>query len=63
MEGNPEKRGCNDNEEQTHPQQPSSQWQCPICGARIWSSNKQRHLRTKKHEDAKYVLTDMFEVV
>ena len=21
------------------------QWQCPICGARIWLSNKKRHTR------------------
>ena len=42
--------------------QPSSRWECPICGARIWPTNKQRHLRTKKHGDAKYVLMDKFEV-
>jgi hypothetical protein len=41
---------------------PSCQWECPVCGARIWSTNKQRHLRTKKHGDAKYVLMDKFEV-
>ena len=28
-------------------------WHCPICGARIWLSNKKRHTRSKKHNDAK----------
>ncbi len=38
------------------------QWQCPICGARIWLSNKKRHTRSKKHNDAKYVLSEKFEI-
>ncbi|MFM7988826.1 MAG: hypothetical protein ACKPKO_56875 [Candidatus Fonsibacter sp.] len=37
------------------------QWQCPICGARIWLSNK-RHTRSKKHNDANYVLSERFEI-
>ncbi|MFM7984811.1 MAG: hypothetical protein ACKPKO_36370 [Candidatus Fonsibacter sp.] len=28
------------------------QWQCPICGARVWLSIKKRHTRSKKHTDA-----------
>ena len=39
------------------------QWQCPICGARIWLSNKKRHTRTKKHNDANYVLSERFEKI
>ncbi len=39
------------------------QWQCPICGARIWLSNKKRHTRTKKHNDANYVLSERFEII
>ena len=61
MEDNLKKRGC-DEAKQKELQPSSSRWECPICGARIWSTNKQRHLRTKKHRDAKYVLMDKFEV-
>lgn len=39
------------------------QWQCPVCGARIWLSNKKRHTRTKKHNDANYVLSERFEII
>ncbi|MFM7989186.1 MAG: hypothetical protein ACKPKO_58720 [Candidatus Fonsibacter sp.] len=38
------------------------QWQCPICGARIWLSNKKRHTRSNKHNDANYVLSERFEI-
>ena len=38
------------------------QWQCPICGARIWLSSKKRHTRSKKHNDANYVLSEKFEI-
>ncbi|MFM7978891.1 MAG: hypothetical protein ACKPKO_06205, partial [Candidatus Fonsibacter sp.] len=38
------------------------QWQCPICGARIWLSNKKRHTRSKKHNVANYVLSERFEI-
>jgi len=38
-------------------------FECPSCGARIWASNKTRHVRTKKHTDAQYVLTDRFEIM
>ncbi|MFM7988076.1 MAG: hypothetical protein ACKPKO_53055 [Candidatus Fonsibacter sp.] len=37
-------------------------WQCQICGARIWLSNKSRHTNTKKHKDANYILTERFEM-
>ena len=37
-------------------------WHCPICGARIWRSNKKRHTQTKKHHDANYVLSEKFEI-
>ena len=37
-------------------------WHCPICGARIWLSNKKRHTRSKKHNDANYVLSEKFEI-
>ena len=37
-------------------------WHCPICGARIWLSNKKRHTRSKKHNDANYVLSQKFEI-
>ena len=34
---------------------------CPICGARIWLSNNKRHTRSKKHNDANYVMSEKFE--
>jgi len=37
-------------------------WHCPICGARIWLSNKKRHTRSKKHNDANYVMSEKFEI-
>jgi hypothetical protein len=37
-------------------------WHCPICGARICLSNKKRHTRSKKHNDANYVLSEKFEL-
>ena len=37
-------------------------WHCPICGARIWLSNKKRHPRSKKHNDANYVMSEKFEI-
>ena len=39
-----------------------NKWHCPICGARIWLSNKKRHTRSKKHNDANYVLSEKFEI-
>ena len=48
---------------QTGPKHIYPRWECPICGARIWASNKKRHLSTKKHNDAQYVLTDRFEIM
>ena len=39
-----------------------TKWQCPICGARIWLSNKKRHTRSKKHNDANYVMSEKFEI-
>ncbi len=38
-------------------------WQCPVCGTRVWSSNRKRHLRTRKHRDAQYVLTEKYEII
>ena len=37
-------------------------WHCPICGARIWLSNKSRHTPSKKHSDANYVMSEKFEI-
>jgi predicted RNA-binding Zn-ribbon protein involved in translation (DUF1610 family) len=39
-----------------------TKWHCPICGARIWLSNKKRHTRSKKHNDANYVMSEKFEI-
>ena len=39
-----------------------NKWQCPICGARVWLSNKTRHTRSRKHSDANYVLSEKFEI-
>ena len=39
-----------------------TKWHCPICGAGIWLSNKKRHTRSKKHNDANYVLSEKFEI-
>ena len=38
-------------------------WQCPVCGARIWITNRKRHLSTRKHLDAQYVLKEKFEML
>ena len=35
---------------------------CPICGSRMWRNNFLRHAKTKKHQDALYVLHDRFEI-
>ena len=37
-------------------------WHCPICGARIWLNTKKRHTRSKKPNDANYVLSEKFEI-
>ena len=37
-------------------------WHGPICGARIGLSNKKRHTRSKKHNDANYVMSEKFEI-
>ena len=37
-------------------------WHCPICGARLCLRNKKRHTRSKKHNDANYVLSQKFEM-
>ena len=37
-------------------------WHCPICGARKWLSNKKRHTRSQKHNDANYVLSEKFGI-
>ena len=39
-----------------------NKWHCPICDTRIWLSNKKRHTRSKKHNDANYVLSEKFEI-
>ena len=39
-----------------------TQGHCPICGARICLGNKKRHTRSKKHNDANYVLSKKFEI-
>ena len=39
-----------------------NKWHCPICGTRIWLSNKKRHTRSKKHNDANYVMSEKFEI-
>ena len=43
--------------------QPPPMWKCSVCGAYVWNSNRNRHLRTKKHNDALYVLTEKFEII
>ena len=48
--------------EQTGPRHLFPMWQCPVCGARIWITNRKRHLSTRKHLDAQYVLKEKFEI-
>lgn len=37
---------------------------CPICGATIvWVNNYTQHLKSKKHKDALYVLTEQFDFI
>ena len=49
--------------EQTGPKRIFSMWQPPVCGARIWITNRKRHLSTRKHLDAQYVLEEKFEML
>ena len=49
--------------EQTGPKHIFPMWQCPVCGARIWITNRKRHLSTRKHLDAQYVLKEKFEML
>ena len=35
---------------------------CPICGSRMWRNNFLRHAKTKKHQDALYVLHERCEM-
>ena len=49
--------------EQTGPRHLSPMWQCPVCGARIWITNRKRHLSTRKHLDAQYVLKEKIEML
>ena len=49
--------------EQTGPRHLFPMWQCPVCGARIWIANRKRHLNTRKHLDAQYVLKEKFEML
>ena len=35
---------------------------CPICGATIWKNNLRIHNNTK-HNDAKYIMLDKFEII
>ena len=39
-----------------------NKWHCPICGARIWLSSKKWHTRSKRRNDANYVLSEKFEI-
>ena len=48
--------------EQTGPRHLFPMWQRPVCGARIWITNRKRHLSTRKHLDAQYVLKEKFEI-
>ena len=47
---------------ETTAQVAEKKWHCPICGARIWLSNKKRHTRPKKRNDANYELSEKFEI-
>ena len=51
-----------DNTPQIKPRRVYHTWQCPICGARTWVTNKRRHLRTKKHSDVLYISTERIEM-
>ena len=48
--------------EETGPRHTYPKWLCPGCGAKIWWSNKTRHMETKKHQDTQYVQFDRFEM-
>ena len=48
--------------EQKNTQVGETKLHCPICGPRIWLDNKKRHTRSKKHNDANYVLSEKFEI-
>ena len=38
-------------------------WQRPVCGTRIWITHGKRHLNTRKHLGAQYVLKEKFEML
>lgn len=39
------------------------QMQCHICGSIFHKTNKNKHLKTKKHKDCEYVWVERFEIV
>jgi len=36
---------------------------CHICGATLRRSNFKRHLKTKKHKDCLYMLSELFDMI
>jgi hypothetical protein len=40
---------------------PPKMQQCNICGSTVWKTNMKRHVRSKKHKDAYYVVCEKFE--
>ena len=60
MEENEE--NLSEGNEQTGPKHVFPRWQCPVCGTMVYASNRKRHMGTKKHRDALYVLTERFEM-
>ena len=49
--------------EQTGPKHIFPMWQRPVCGARIWITNRRRHLNTREHLGAQYVLKEKFDML
>ena len=36
---------------------------CDICGSVLWNTNMYVHLKSKKHNDFKYVCYERFEII
>lgn len=47
--------------QENKPKEPPKMQQCNICGSTLWKTNMKRHLRSKKHKDAYYVVCEKFE--
>ena len=51
-----------DKEEKNNKNNKNNKFICQVCGNTLYKSNKKRHERTIKHNEIKYLWTELFEV-